>query len=100
MWKGDGWLSHLDWAVYHADGWETWQAFRLDLTRVPMIPVRIRRMEAWYDRDPTYANVLRVLNLTRSMRGLWSRHPCIVDLNARMNNELRRMQEEVTRGTA
>ena len=74
------WFSTLDWAVYHAPGWEAWQAFRGGLVGTPMTE-RHACIEAWtreHYGNPTewgLAELVRVTNLYRSLRGQFSAHP-------------------------
>ena len=68
-WDGStNWFSRLDYAVYHAPGWEEWQAFRQGLVGQP-IEVRVERMNERFSQGGTdILEVIRLLNLTRSHR--------------------------------
>jgi hypothetical protein len=78
------WQSDLDWAVYHADGWGRWQRFRAGLVGSD-IPSRVKLLKEWYEVDPSAANLIRVLNMCRALRGQWVRFPQIVTLHDRLN---------------
>jgi len=71
--KGDNtWLSQLDWAVYHAPGWERWQEFRKRLVGRSSAD-KLAKLRAWPTNTPQ--DVLRVMNYCRSMRGQWATEP-------------------------
>jgi hypothetical protein len=88
--KGEppSWFSDLDWAVYHAPGWEHWQAFRASLVGTP-IPERLDQIWMWVHSHPTnLAETIRVVNLLRSLRGMDSKFPQIAQDRAEMNRRL------------
>jgi hypothetical protein len=73
---GTDWHSGVDWAVYHAPGFEAWQRFRKSLVGL-RTSEKIRKLREW----PTQRieDVIRVLNYTRALRADWSDHPSLVD---------------------
>lgn len=89
-----GWFQLVDYAVYHAPGWKLWQSFRRSLIGQPM-PRRVRRLEKWMDEareadDPTalLVDLVRVVNLLRSLRGRWKEEPALREMHDRLHPEL------------
>jgi hypothetical protein len=79
------WFELLDWAVYHAPGWESWQEFRKGLVGRPM-EQRCAQIRAYWevvnalhatapDQFRALADCVRVINLLRSLRGQFSAYP-------------------------
>jgi hypothetical protein len=95
------WFSELDWAVYHAEGFEEWQEFRAGLVGTPII-ARVEKLRARLPEEPAvqgtpeHAAIVRVLNYTRSLRGLWSKFPCVPELNVQANDLYARLNREST----
>jgi hypothetical protein len=90
----ENWFGLLDWAVYHAPGWREWQAFRASLVGTPM-KHRESQIRKWWERshtslgeNPALANEVRVVNLLRSLRGQFRRHPELQALLQEANREL------------
>jgi len=80
------WPSLVDWAVYHAPGWEAWQRFRISLIgtsysqRIAMLREWLQDSAVGPERssgcwDIPLADVARVVNVLRSLRGQFSAHP-------------------------
>ena len=96
----DKWTSLLDWAVYHAPGWEEWQVFRRSLIGQPMA-LRAWRVAEWWHTSPKgdpeteLANAVRTVNVLRSLRGQFSANPELPELLARLNPELDRRWDRV-----
>jgi len=66
------WFSQLDWAVYHAPGWEAWQLFRRNLVG-KSAEQKLRILEEWPTSSPQ--DLIRVVNYLRAQRGSWSSYP-------------------------
>jgi hypothetical protein len=82
-WNGnDGlkgsWFSILDWAVYHADGWQKWQAFRESMVR-KSTTYKLERLYQWRRAHTSVQDLIRVMNYLRSMRGVWHNYPNMRD---------------------
>jgi len=79
------WFELLDWAVYHAPGWESWQEFRRGLVGQPMAERCTHIRTYWEvanalhvvspDPDRACADAVRVINLLRSLRGQMTEYP-------------------------
>lgn len=68
------WASSVDYAVYHADGWEAWQDFRLSLRG--MSPAdKVKRLRWWLRTHDSEWDIYRVLNYARSQRATWKSTP-------------------------
>jgi hypothetical protein len=72
------WFSQLDWAVYHAEGWQQWQEFRSDLVGKPL-EMKLRRLYQWNRSHRGVQDLIRVMNYLRSLRGQWSALPNLRD---------------------
>lgn len=89
-----GWFSLLDWAVYHAPGWEQWQEFRASLVGRPMEARAHWVWEWWWkttrtaDPSQELADAVRCVNVLRSLRGQFSAHPELKTLLDKLNPEL------------
>ena len=79
--EGDtSWTSNVDYAVYHAPGWEDWQDFRLTLKGMPP-DAKAKLLMRWYNENPDRSNLYRVLNYARSQRATWSTTPSMRAIN-------------------
>lgn len=84
------WLSLLDWSVYHAPGWEDWQAFRSSLIGQPM-ELRAKRVGQWWEeahRENELAEIVRCVNVLRSLRGQFKECHELRELLDKLNPEL------------
>ena len=95
------WLSLLDWAVYHAPSWHTWQAFRASLVGTPMKD-RLTLIRSWradrnFENWP-FEDLIRVTNLLRSLRGQFTDYPELRQeletMNPALEAALRKYKEE------
>ena len=90
------WGSLLDWAVYHAPGWQDWQKYRADLTKVDM-GKRAGRVSAWWSASGSQggarklADAVRTVTVLRSLRGAWSSHPEMKALHDRLTATMDRL---------
>jgi hypothetical protein len=65
------WPALVDYAVYHAPGWEEWQKFRSNMVGTS-IKEKLRRLKLWErDHAATLIETVRVLNYLRSSRAAW-----------------------------
>jgi hypothetical protein len=112
----ENWFGLLDWAVYHAPGWEEWQEFRASLVGSPMED-RCGRIRSWYTlhqernlrwfekglrtvqetQEDRLALAVRVSNILRSLRGQFSRYPELRTLLDEANRELNNLREGVSK---
>lgn len=89
--KGDflptevSWPALLDWAVYHAPGWEEWQHFRKEMEGLWSTVNVYFVLSSWLEeRSPAgthsaqLEDLVRTVNLSRALRGLQSRQEEIV----------------------
>ena len=82
------WLSELDWAVYHAPGWQEWQKFRGSLVGTP-IDERLENVRVWLrTHGEGRVELVRTVNLLRSLRGYDSVSIELVALRAWINIKL------------
>ena len=89
--KYDGslsWQSQVDWAVYHAPGWEAWQEKRAKMVGTTN-QEKLRVLQA--HPQESRQDVIRVLNYCRSMRGQWSVEPGFKALAAKLNDRWKGM---------
>lgn len=82
------WLVALDLAVYHMPNADGWQTYRQQMTKTP-VTGKYAKMVEWLepfgynpDRVPAdswarvpHADVIRVMNLCRALRGCWHEQP-------------------------
>lgn len=85
------WVSLLDYAVYHAPGWEAWQRYRKAMVGMKT-DQKLKVLKQWPLNSVW--DLIRVLNYTRSLRALWGGHPSLVDYNRYVNSLYRRFTDQ------
>jgi hypothetical protein len=83
------WLEVLDWSAYHAPGSHIWQEYRKRMLTVP-VTERYHWMWQWLHASRHWneaiavpaEDIVRVMNLCRSLRGQWRQLPEVKQLAA------------------
>jgi hypothetical protein len=79
------WPTLVDYACYHAHGWESWQRYYADLRYLEPTK-RLEALKRWPSR--TAIDAVRLYWATRTMRGMWHRYPSIVDYSRWLQRRL------------
>jgi hypothetical protein len=87
------WFSQLDWAVYHAPGWQSWQTFRRTLVG-RSIEEKYLCLRSWPTRTPQ--DLIRVVNYLRALRGSWSAYPALGEYAAELNPRMEGVRRELS----
>jgi hypothetical protein len=97
-WKGEdgisgSWISQLDWAVYHAEGWQQWQRFRMGLVGIP-VKEKLSKLYQWKRAHTTVQDLIRVLNYLRSLRKEWRNLPNLKDWHGALHQQYNHLRGE------
>ena len=85
------WLELLDWAVYHAPGWIEWQEWRKEHEgRWKTLDV-YAELRGWLATQPPehrLQDLVRTVNIARSLRGIQKEHPEVVAFREEFTPEM------------
>ena len=73
--------------MYHAPGYQQWQKYRADLVGSD-IGQRATKVASWNSTHSGLANLVRCVNVLRSLRGSWSSHPELKKLHDRLSPQM------------
>jgi len=89
--ESDSWPSQVDWAVYHAPGFEAWQELRASMVGMETNE-KLAKLRSWWTAHSSKQDVIRILNYTRSLRGQWGAYPAIRQMNESFNRKWAELQ--------
>ena len=89
--RGAGWHAVLDWAAYHAPGADVWQAWRKQHAgrwKTLDVQAELRGWLASQPEEHRLQDLVRTVNIARSLRGIQREHPEVVAFREEFTKEM------------